>query len=214
MSLPLRVFARSAATRLSMRAAAAGRVRTNLFAKAAFSDGGSITVSSDVIPTVWICLFDLLFLNLPNPLMYHSQPRKRYIINMIILQYSGGQASEGQGGFYGSGGARAAENLGSHHSSEEERTKMLAMAADVQTVTFVMEEFETLEHLLQREETENPGQVSGRSIEIKNSIKKLLTNPDFQDTLNRLTLNGSPVWGLSMSERELIETAREKVTEC
>lgn len=91
---------------------------------------------------------------------------------------------------------------------------MLAVAADVQNVTFVMEELETLEQILQREETENPGQVSGKSIEIKNSIKKLMTNSDFQDTLNRLTLNGSPIWGLSMSERALVETAREKVNEC
>lgn len=88
------------------------------------------------------------------------------------------------------------------------------MAADVQSVTHVMDELETLEHILQREETESPGQVSGRSIEIKNSIKKLMTNSDFQGALNRLTLNGSPVWGLSMSERELVELAREKVNEC
>ena len=106
------------------------------------------------------------------------------------------------------------ENQGTHHSSEEERTKMLAMAADVQNVTHVMEELETLEQILQREETENPGKVSGRSIEIKNSIKKLMTNHDFMETLNRLTFNDSPVWGLSMSERELVELAREKVNEC
>jgi hypothetical protein len=73
-----------------------------------------------------------------------------------------------------------AKNLGSHLGSEEQRRKMLAMAADVQNVTHVMEELETLEHILQREETENPGQVSGRSIEI---------NPEISETLNRLTLN-------------------------
>ena len=91
---------------------------------------------------------------------------------------------------------------------------MLAMAADVQGVTHVMEELETLEQILQREETESPGQVSGRSIEIKNSIKKLMTNSEFQGALHRLMYNGSPVWGLSMSERELVELAREKVKEC
>ena len=63
-------------------------------------------------------------------------------------------------------------------------------------------------------QTENPGQVSGRSIELKNSIKKLMTNPEVLDTLNRLELNGSPVWGLSMAERQLVELARDKVNEC
>lgn len=91
---------------------------------------------------------------------------------------------------------------------------MLAMAADVEKISHVMEELETLENLLQREETENPGQVSGRSIEIKNSIKKLMTNSEVLDTLNRLELNGSPVWGLNQSERALVEAAREKVNEC
>lgn len=45
---------------------------------------------------------------------------------------------------------------------------MLAMAADVQKITHVMDELETLEHLL---EVEDAGEVSGRSIEIKNNIK-------------------------------------------
>jgi len=131
-----------------------------------------------------------------------------------MLQYSGGQATEGQGGYYGSGGARAAENRGTHLSSEEERSKMLAMATDVQKIERIMEELESLEHILEREETENPGQVSGKSIEIKNSIKKLMTSPEVTEALNRLTLNGSPVWGLSTRERELIIAAREKVNEC
>jgi hypothetical protein len=91
---------------------------------------------------------------------------------------------------------------------------MLAMASDVQTIVRTMEELEKFEHLLQREETENPGKVSGKSIEIKNSIKKLMTTPEVLDTLNRLEWKGSPVWGLNMAERALVEAAREKVNEC
>ena len=87
---------------------------------------------------------------------------------------------------------------------------MLAMAADVQKITHVMDELETLENLLERE----AGQVSGRSIEIKNSIKKLMTSQEVSEALNRLEYNGSPVWGLSMAERALVEAAREKVNEC
>jgi hypothetical protein len=134
----------------------------------------------------------------------------------VSSKYSGGQASVGQGGYYSAGGARAAaENKGPEHdNSEEERSKMLAMASDVQKIVRTMEELETLEHFLQREETENPGKVSGKSIEIKNSIKKLMTNPEVLDTLNRLEWKGSPVWGLSMAERALVESAREKVNEC
>lgn len=130
------------------------------------------------------------------------------------ITYSGGQASEGQGGFYGSGGARAEENSGSHLSSEEERKKMVAMAADVQSVTHVIAELETLEHILEREEADSPGQVSGRVIEIKSSMKKLMTSHDFSEVLGRLTFNGSPVWGLSMKERALVDLARDKVNEC
>jgi len=128
-------------------------------------------------------------------------------------QYSGGQATEGQGGYYGSGGARASpENQ--THNSDEERTKMLAMAADVEKITHVMNELETLENILEREETDNPGQVSGKSIEIKSSIKKLMTNTEVLECLNRLEFNGAPVWGLSMNERNLVESAREWVNKC
>ena len=95
--------------------------------------------------------------------------------------------------------------------SEEERSKMLAMAADVEKISHVMQELETLEHLLEREDE---GTVSGRSIEIKSNIKKLMTSPEVLDALNRLEYNGSPVWGLSMDERDLVELAREKVNEC
>ena len=88
---------------------------------------------------------------------------------------------------------------------------MVAMAQDVAAVEHTMEELERLESLLERE---GSGEVSGRSIEIKNSIKKLMTNAEFLEVLNRLEVNGEPVWGLSISERELVEAARNKVNQC
>lgn len=91
---------------------------------------------------------------------------------------------------------------------------MVAMAADVQTVSHTMEELDRLESLLDRDEQESSGKVSGRSIEIKNSIKKLMTSSEFLEVLNRLEVNGEPVWGLSISERELVEAARDKVNQC
>ena len=122
-------------------------------------------------------------------------------------QYSGGQASVGQGGYYGSGGARKIDSAG------EQQMQMLALAADVQKITAVMGEVETLESLLESETKASNGEVTGKSIEISANIKKLVTSPDFTESLNRLEIQGSPVWGLSSDERELIIDARAKVLE-
>ena len=147
---------------------------------------------------------------------------------LLVLQYSGGQASVGQGGFYGSGGARA---LSPDHTStttdnvfdqqNKERSKMLAMAQDVQTVRLTMQELDLLESLLRNEEESNAsknstsdGKVSSKSMEIKNSIKKLMTSTDFLESLNNLEVQGEPAWGLNCEEREMIILAREKVNAC
>jgi hypothetical protein len=140
----------------------------------------------------------------------------------------------GQGGFYGSGGARALSPDHVSTSSTEnvfdqqnkERSKMLAMAHDVQTVRVTMQELELLESLLRNEEESNAsksssssssdttGVVSSKSMEIKNSIKKLMTSTDFLESLNNLEVQGEPAWGLSCEEREMIILAREKVNAC
>lgn len=91
--------------------------------------------------------------------------------------------------------------------------QMLALAADVQKITAVMGEVETLESLLESENKASKGEVTGKSIEIKASIKKLVTSPEFMESLNRLEIQGEPVWGLSSEERELIIDARAKVLE-
>ena len=122
----------------------------------------------------------------------------------LCTQYSGGQASEGQGGFYGSGGARVIT------SPEEHRPEMLALAADVNKVVSTMQELEVLENSLRKEQD----MISPKAIELRQSIKKLMTSPEFLKCLNRLQVQGSPVWGLSSAERELIIHAREKVNEC
>ncbi len=88
------------------------------------------------------------------------------------------------------------------------RSQLLALAADVERVFSVMEECQTLESLKERESDDG---VSGKTIELRNSIRKLMTAPDFLESLGRLEVQGSPVWGLSASEREMIILAREKV---
>eukprot|EP00581_Thalassiosira_minuscula_P014870 CAMPEP_0183726166 /NCGR_PEP_ID=MMETSP0737-20130205/22605_1 /TAXON_ID=385413 /ORGANISM="Thalassiosira miniscula, Strain CCMP1093" /LENGTH=162 /DNA_ID=CAMNT_0025957425 /DNA_START=133 /DNA_END=618 /DNA_ORIENTATION=- len=104
------------------------------------------------------------------------------------ITYSGGQASEGQGGFYGSGGARASK------LETEHRPEMVALAADVENLTLVMEEIDKLDSMLE-EEKENAGSsVTGKSLEISSKIKKIMTSVDVMDCLNRLEVEGEPVW--------------------
>lgn len=86
---------------------------------------------------------------------------------------------------------------------------MLALAQDVETIRAVMEQVEDFSSQLQSETA-----VSSRGIELKNAIKKLLTNPAVEQSLNNLEVQGSPVWGLSTQEREMIMLAREKRNEC
>lgn len=96
----------------------------------------------------------------------------------------------------------------------EGRSVVLALAADVQKISQVMKEFERLENLLISEENDSNGTVTGKSIELKSSIKKLMTSPDVLESLNRLEIQGEPVWGLSTEERDLVILARETVNEC
>ena len=98
---------------------------------------------------------------------------------------------------------------------------MLAMAQDVHTVRLTMQELDLLESLLRNEEESNAakssnsdGTVSSKSMEIKNSIKKLMTSTEFLESLNNLEVQGEPAWGLSCEEREMIILAREKVNAC
>ncbi len=98
---------------------------------------------------------------------------------------------------------------------------MLAMAHDVQTVRLVMQELDLLESLLRNEEeSKSSGSsssdvvLSPKSMEIKNSIKKLMTSTDFLESLNNLEVQGEPAWGLSCEEREMIILAREKLNAC
>lgn len=98
-------------------------------------------------------------------------------------------------------------------TSELSRRRLLAVAADVEFIQKVMDEYESLETML-RSEGGDTSTVSSKSIEIKASIKKLMTDPQVSECLNRLEVEGEPIWGLSSQERELIIEAREKVNDC
>lgn len=79
----------------------------------------------------------------------------------------------------------------------------------MENIQNVMEELEELEAQLDTSDTLAP-----KNLEIKNNIKKLMTGHGFEESLNNLEVNGSPVWGLSTDERELIVLARQKRNEC
>lgn len=72
-----------------------------------------------------------------------------------------------------------------------------------------MEEVAILEDLLEKENDLN------KSMETRAGIKKLMTAPEFMETLERLECaKGEPKWGLNQEERELIQEARNKVNDC
>lgn len=97
----------------------------------------------------------------------------------------------------------------------EHKPEMLALAADVENLSLVMEEIYKLDALLEKEKEEHAGSsVTGKSLEISSKIKKIMTSVDVMDCLNRLEVNGEPVWGLSCEERDLVHAARNKVNEC
>jgi hypothetical protein len=116
------------------------------------------------------------------------------------ITYSGGQASEGQGGFYGSGGSRLVKSKPAHHP------EALARQVDVSKLSSIWAEVETLETELQS----LGSSPSSRSIEIKARIKKTISNPSVRELLQRLEIKGEPVWGLSSSERDLVRAVKSK----
>ncbi|CAM9837016.1 unnamed protein product [Choristocarpus tenellus] len=120
------------------------------------------------------------------------------------VTYSGGQAGI-QGGFYASGGARSQVSPQAHH-----RPEAVAALDDIRRLREVMQHVNEMEVELSRLGTE----VSGRSIELKSSLKKRLSARSMFDLLERLEINNQPVWGLTQEERALVATARQKVNSC
>ena len=54
--------------------------------------------------------------------------------------------------------------------------------------------------------------VSTESIAIKNEINRKVRNPSVKSLLERLEIKGEPVWGLSVSEREIVKDLKAKYT--
>ena len=130
------------------------------------------------------------------------------------ITYSGGHASSGQGGYYGSGGARAkADAKANQDITEEQRNKMLAISTDVIKIQLVMEEIATMEDLLREDQKTNENEVTDRSVEIRGKMKRMISQ-ELLESLKRLEIDGGPKWGLTSEEHDLVVLAREKVNTC
>ncbi|GMH83447.1 hypothetical protein TrVE_jg4909 [Triparma verrucosa] len=138
--------------------------------------------------------------SLRRPLLQQTQSR---LFNNIT--YSGGQATVGQGGFYGSGGSRSSSSPDSR-----QRPEAVAHAADIKSLHNVISELDILESkLLNYPQNE----VSNEIISLRSQIKKIVTRPDVMKVLDKLEYDGEPVWGLNDREREVVKTLRAKVNE-
>lgn len=99
------------------------------------------------------------------------------------MTYSGGHANQGQGGFYGSGGARVSTATPTHHP------EAIANQRDVMELSKIMVDVENLENELRSLGTV----VNSRTIEIKARLKKTISNPRVREILNRLEIKGQVI---------------------
>ena len=99
------------------------------------------------------------------------------------ISYSGGQATAGQGGYYGSGGSRVSTAAPHHHP------EALARQTDIEDLATIMNTVEKMENELATLTT-----VSARSIELKQAMSKTISNPQVLALLDKLEIKGEPVW--------------------
>lgn len=89
------------------------------------------------------------------------------------------------------------------------RPEAVAHAADISSLSRVMEELESLESRL----LSAGSAVNNDTISLRASLKKLATKPEVTEIMERLEFKGEPVWGLSERERAVVERIREKMNE-
>lgn len=116
------------------------------------------------------------------------------------VTYSGGQASAGQGGFYGSGGSRV-------KSAPEHRPEAQAKKRDIDEARVLMDEILDIEGKLL---AMGNSAVTTESMALKSELNKKARSPKVKELLGRLEIRGEPVWGLDISEREIVRDLRAK----
>lgn len=93
------------------------------------------------------------------------------------VTYSGGHALDtSQGGFYGSGGARSVRK----DAKEEHRPEALAHENDVKALRKLMDEINEMEN-----ELEGYGPTDGKYLELKNNIRRNVSNADTIEVCHR-----------------------------
>jgi hypothetical protein len=127
------------------------------------------------------------------------------------VTYSGGHASVGQGGFYGSGGSRTLNDR-QLEDLKHGRDEACAHVGDVDTLKAVVLEIEGIEDEISSALTADDDKM--KVIELKAKLKKTVTHPKVMVVLNKLEYKGAPVWGLSERELEVVNFLRSKVNEC
>eukprot|EP00616_Rhizochromulina_sp_CCMP1243_P003624 CAMPEP_0118998312 /NCGR_PEP_ID=MMETSP1173-20130426/63009_1 /TAXON_ID=1034831 /ORGANISM="Rhizochromulina marina cf, Strain CCMP1243" /LENGTH=266 /DNA_ID=CAMNT_0006949803 /DNA_START=288 /DNA_END=1089 /DNA_ORIENTATION=- len=143
--------------------------------------------------------------SLRRPAAQQAVPCLRFLSDGGSITYSGGHASDGQGGFYGSGGARAGkEGQIAHHP------EAIVELQDIRLLEQVMSEVATLEDQLATSMATHGSSVNEQSIELKAAIKRKMSSKAMAQLLDRLEINGTPRWGLSTKERKLVNLARDK----
>lgn len=112
------------------------------------------------------------------------------------ITYSGGQASSGQGGYYGSGGSRATKLVVPHYHPEA-----CARPVDVQELNRLMKLVDTLEVDLKVKRTAIDIEPA---VEVKDVLNNVMRDEETCCLLSRLVFMGEPVWGLTMKERDFV----------
>jgi len=120
------------------------------------------------------------------------------------ITYSGGQATDGQGGFYGSGGSRVNKKAVEHHP------EALVDIKDIEALSQAMADISELEEQLQQCQAAHGSSINEQSIELKAALNRKVHSKGMSDLLDRLEIHGAPRWGLSTKERSLVYLAREK----
>lgn len=85
----------------------------------------------------------------------------------------------------------------------------VAHASDVSELSRVIHDIEQTEGLILAE----GDAVTNKVIELKATLKKIVTRPAVTEIMAKLEYKGEPVWGLSTDERELVTYMRQKVNE-
>ncbi len=125
-----------------------------------------------------------------------SKPPAAYFAGAFFQNfttYSGGQPSEGQGGFYSAIRRNADKNASFKPGSRAEEQDLLK-----------------LDVIIQKWEDLQAAHVNTNAKEEEDKVWREILNPDTKSLVDRLHVKDAPVWGLSVSQREFLKKLQAK----